>query len=70
MKKTILHCHDPYKTFILDTDAFKCRIEGVLSQIGEDGTENVINFASNRILKFKEKFCPHERSWKKVFAPQ
>ena len=53
----ILHCPDPNKTFILDTDASKCGIGGVLSQIGEDGTEKVIYFASNRLLKVEENYC-------------
>ena len=53
----ILHCPEPNKTFILDTDASKRRIAGVLSQIGEEGTEKVIYFSSNRLSKVKEKYC-------------
>ena len=53
----ILHCPDPNKTFILDTDASKCGIGGVLSQIDEDGTEKVIYFASNKLSKVEENYC-------------
>ena len=53
----ILHCPDPKKTFILDTDASKCGIGGVLSQIDEDGNEKVIYFASNKLSKVEENYC-------------
>ena len=53
----ILHCTDPKKTFILDTDASKCVIGGVLSQIDEDGNEKVIYFASNKLSKVEENYC-------------
>ena len=53
----ILHCPDPKKLFILDTDASKCGIGGVLSQMDEDGNEKVIYFASNKLSKVEENYC-------------
>ena len=41
----------------MDTDASKCGIGGVLSQMDEDGNEKVIYFASNKLSKVEENYC-------------
>ena len=52
----ILAYPDFGKEFILDTDASKLRIGGILSQV-QDGEERFIAYASRAINKHEQKYC-------------
>jgi hypothetical protein len=56
----ILARPDPHKPFILDTDYQKYAVAAVLSQVGDDGLEHVIAYASKGLSKAAQKWPPYE----------
>jgi hypothetical protein len=56
----ILARPDPQKSFILDTDYQKFAIAAVLSQVGDDGLEHVIAYASKGLSKAAQRWPPYE----------
>ena len=53
----ILHWPKKEDLFVLDTDASKYGIGGVLSQRDSQGIERVLYFASNRLSKAEQNYC-------------
>jgi hypothetical protein len=56
----ILARPDPQQPFILDTDFQQFAIAAVLSQVGEDGLEHVVAYASKGLNKAAQKWPPYE----------
>jgi hypothetical protein len=61
----VLAYPDYAKPFILDTDASNTGIGGVLSQVGEDGEERVIAYASCVLSKLERNYCV---TWRELLA--
>nr|VZI39678.1 unnamed protein product [Spirometra erinaceieuropaei] len=58
---TLPNVDDDAPPFILDTDASGFAIGAVLSQVGKDGVEHPICFASNTLTKTQRNYCTFRR---------
>ncbi|MEL6562292.1 MAG: reverse transcriptase domain-containing protein, partial [Bacteroidota bacterium] len=57
----LLHPANASDTFLLDVDASKVAIGGVLSQIDANGTEKPVYFASNKLSQAEQHYCATRR---------
>jgi len=57
----LLHPANANDTFLLDVDASKFAIGGVLSQIDQNGVEKPVYFASNKLSQAEQHYCATRR---------
>jgi len=61
LQKLVLVVADPTKAFVLQTDASNYGLGAVLSQVGEDGCEHPVAFASHKLLPWEVRYVTIEK---------
>jgi phospholipid-translocating ATPase len=59
--KPLLAAPNPDKPFIVQTDATANSVAAVLTQLGEDGREHVVCYASRKLLPREQRYSTMER---------